>query len=210
MKGVLEQTVVWKGVSKLTASTWRQQTPALTSCSCSCWPRTLKPALFQTPHPPMQVSEMLTENELLKERLADAKQAFADASAAEGTAKASAAGLKSELDAARQALAAAEAAAEEVRHVLERQLAEVLAERDGLAAEVGRRRCLQALGVEHVGARLGGAGWFAAGARAWGRAQGCRKQCHPRPSSLPAPRPCCSLPVPAGRLAAPAAGGARG
>lgn len=61
---------------------------------------------------------MLTENDLLKERLSDAKAMCA------------------ELDGARQALVAAEAAAAEGAAALQAQLEEVCAERDALAAEV--------------------------------------------------------------------------
>ncbi len=79
---------------------------------------------------------MLTENELLKERLADSKQAFAGAAARESTARSAAAGLHAELDAARQALVAAEAAGMEQQRRLDAELAAVAAERDSLLKQV--------------------------------------------------------------------------
>ncbi len=77
---------------------------------------------------------MLTENELLKERLADAKQAFAAAKAAE-------------------------AAAEEGRRALQAQLAEVLRERDELAAEVRHHCWRRHSRLLHPG-RCRGDGWL--------------------------------------------------
>ncbi|KAI3434714.1 hypothetical protein D9Q98_002775 [Chlorella vulgaris] len=87
-----------------------------------------------------KVSEMLTENELLKERLADSKQAFAGAAARESTARSAAAGLHAELDAARQALVAAEAAGMEQQRRLAAELAAVAAERDSLLKQVAELR----------------------------------------------------------------------
>ncbi|KAL4856018.1 hypothetical protein ACK3TF_003458 [Chlorella vulgaris] len=86
------------------------------------------------------VSEMLTENELLKERLADSKQAFAGAAARESTARSAAAGLHAELDAARQAMVAAEAAGMEQQRRLDAELAAVAAERDSLLKQVAELR----------------------------------------------------------------------